>query len=630
MGNKEKTIRRSLYTFIRPVLFFVPFFLYVWLYIKPDYIYQNIGTLLYPSPFYTGWAFLSKFLLFPGGPVDYTARFLSQCYYFPWLGAMIITLIAFSLWWCTDRLITAVGATPPKIISYIPPLLLLTMYNHYGHPLTTCLALSAALWVSVLYQTISPRNISLRIVVFLILFIFLYYIAGGASLLFAVLAVIIEIFLQKRLLLGPTYFVSALVIPWLVSIFSPTLLITDTYLNSLPFHPQMNLFTKTTAQCLYFFIPLAILATTLWQNLLKNKITSSQATDPEKKLSIAGRILIYVISLNNKNIMQLIVLIIIAAGGIFISLDRMRRSTFEMMYFSSRKMWPELLELARRTPIEHYNFYWNHKVNRALYHTKKLSSDMFSFPQNPYSLMLISGSEDISYLRRDMVSIICLELGDLNFAEQMDSEIFENRGRYPQLLRRLAMVNIAQGQIEAARVYLNILSRDLIHGNKAKKLLQQLEYDPQLNQNKQIQQMRSVMWKTDYSMINYGEEFLLTQLLDTNPKNRMAFEYLMSYYILTHQLDKFVANLVNLKHFTFNQLPRHYQEAILGYMGTTGIKPDTQGHSLDSQLIQKFNTFARTSNSLQANKEQAFNTLAPDYGTTYFFYSSFGISGVTK
>ena len=42
-------------------------------------------------------------------------------------------------------------------------------------------------------------------------------------------------------------------------------------------------------------------------------------------------------------------------------------------------------------------------------------------------------------------------------------------------------------------------------------------------------------------------ETMLERLLERNPRNRMAFEYLMAHYLLTRQIDKMVANLRPLR-----------------------------------------------------------------------------------
>lgn len=189
-GLLTKTYRCISSLFSPAMLFFALFYLYIWLFIEPRLIYLAFGTSTNFPTFLVGWSFFKGFLGYPGGPVEYAARFLSQYFYFSWIGALIITIIAWGIYWFTNILIAITKGAISTVISYIPPLLLLIMYNRYEHPLAGSLALLTALWFSFMYQKIANSSRPAAASLFLAAFTVLYYIGGGASLLFTVLAAI--------------------------------------------------------------------------------------------------------------------------------------------------------------------------------------------------------------------------------------------------------------------------------------------------------------------------------------------------------------------------------------------------------------------------------------------------------
>ena len=52
-------------------------------------------------------------------------------------------------------------------------------------------------------------------------------------------------------------------------------------------------------------------------------------------------------------------------------------------------------------------------------------------------------------------------------------------------------------------------------------------------------------------------EKALIIMLDEHPTNRMAFEYLMSYYLLNKDLNSFMNSISLIKHFTLIRFPEY-------------------------------------------------------------------------
>jgi len=323
-------------------------------------------------------------------------------------------------------------------------------------------------------------------------------------------------------------------------------------------------------------------------------------------------------------IIESLVLFAIAFAAVFFSYDTKKKTLFVIDYYAGQRMWPQLLRAARGHPD---NYFVVNAVNRALYHTGRLSYDMFSWPQHPDTLFLSTKKYQSAHWKKFG---IYLDLGLVNMAENALTESLEGLGERPIILKRLALINMAKANYDSARIYLGALSKTLFYDDWANNYLARLKSDPDLSEDKQIQYLRSVCMQKDYGYTTLNVETMLLQLLDKNRQNRMAFEYLMSLYLLTGQLEKFVQNLDRVDDFGFPQFPRLYEEAMLVYVNIAGKPVNLRGRLLSAESRQRFDGFNQVLNDYGKNKQAAFNTLAKDYWDSYFFYYVYGRQGAEK
>lgn len=142
--------------------------------------------------------------------------------------------------------------------------------------------------------------------------------------------------------------------------------------------------------------------------------------------------------------------------------------------------------------------------------------------------------------------------------------------------------------------------------------------------------MRSTCLDDDHGRLFYAKQEAFSALLETNAQNRMAFEYLMAWYMLTKQLHKFIENINRLNDFDYPEIPRHYEEAMLIYVYGTKKPVYLDGRQPDPDMRQQIEKFSRIFNRYSRNKRAAFRELAEDYGDSYFLYHLYGFSGVKR
>ena len=521
-------------------------------------------------------------------------------------------------------------------IRFIPPVLLLVIYTQYTYHFITIMALLAALLFVCLYLTIIsqvPQSDWFHLVAFLVLSFILYYVVASAYILFALLCAIYEMLFRGRWLTGLLCLLLSALIPYIEGVLVYSVSIVDAYSDLLPFSWK---FTANKADrrmisivyLVYLLMPLTALALGLWQvfvKLLAKREHKGQGRGKPASKPIKLVTSIYSWYFEHNKVRWTIgtlVLFGIAVGVVFLSYDIERKALFEVDYYSCHKMWPQVIKAARNNLN---SFAVIHAVNRALYDTGRLNIDMFSYPQHTGTLFLtVKEAERANWKKFD----IYIDLGLINFAQTNLSGCLEIFGERPLILKRLALVNMVKGDIGSARIYLGILGKTLFDAKWAEDFLPLLQPDSNLVTDSQIQHLRSLMLQKDDAYLVIDIEDILLDLLEKNPQNRMAFEYLMALFVLTNQLDEFVRNLDRLDDFNYSEIPRLYEEAIL-IQSYRARKPiNLYGRQLNSESKRRFEDFSQTYRNYDQDKKKALRELANKFGDSYLFYCIYGFSGM--
>ena len=624
---------------LQSFLFFTFFYLYLWLYVDLRLIYHGAGIITNFPVFYKGWTFFLPFLSYPGGPVEYLSAFLSQLFYYSWVGALVITVQAWLMCLCLDYLLKAANSLRSHLICFTLPILLLVLYTLYTCYFVTTMAFLTALLTACLYLklTLSHNKNFSCVSIFLILSVILYYLAGGALLLFAVICVIYELIFRSRWKLSLFYLLSAGAIVYILGVLILGFSIIDAFSNLMPFSWKiLNYEARKRAVAIvyafYLLPPLILLVLGIWRRLVKSLLFAKKRTGrkPAKKhrnkiSNLPAKIFSwYSCSLKLKYVVELLLLLAIADSAVFFSRNDNLRTRFKVDYYAFHKMWPELLISARRYPTDPFIA---HAVNRALYHRGRLGYDMFSWPQHPDYLFLSDKKYKWMYWQ---IFDVFLDLGVVNLAENDLTECLEGLGDRPMVLQRLALINMVKGNLDSAKIYLGALSKTLFDADWAIHYLDLLETNPDLSTDKYIQHLRSLCLDKDCLTHSLLKERTLSWLLERNSQNRMAFEYLMAWYMLNKQLGKFVQNLERLQDFDYREVPTHYEEAALIYVYGTGKPFNLSGYQPNPQKRRQIEDFSRLINSYGGDKKAAFNELSKKFRNTYFFYYMYAPPGPNK
>lgn len=609
---------------VQDLPFFTLFYLYLWLVVEPHLIFHGSDRITNFPSFYRTWDFLASHVSRPGGLVEYLSAFLSQLFYFSWLGAIVITMQAWAFRLSVACLLRAMHLKRLHVIAYVPAVLLLVMYGQYTYFLPTTMALLCAWALGCVYLRLAvKRTPVMAVTCFVGLSLVCYYAAGAAVLLFALTCAIPEFLLSGRRRLAVLYALVAGALPYVfgVKIFGADF--GNAYSDLLPVSWKLLHFAARrrgveTVYILYLLAPGIAILGGIVSALSTRERRVGKVKDVRKAKAartIPSRCAESPIWRWTAQTIALVAVSTIVAYGSF---DKAQKTHFAVDYYAYHEMWPEVLIEGRKGRDDPFVM---HAVNRALCRTGQLGNNMFAWPQKPSYLFLTGTDYQWVYWQNFAVH---LELGFINFAENALMECLAAMGDRPMILQQLAIINMAKGNRDTARIYLHTLDATLFHRGWARHYLRLLERDPALETDEDVQRLRSVAMEEDYPTLGLSREDMLSYLLEKNGGNRMAFEYLMAWHLTNRQLTRFAKHLERLHDLGYQTLPRHYEEAILVYTATARTTIQLRGYEPKQEVRRRIERFLTTLQNHGGDKQAAFPELARDHGDTYAFYNMFG------
>ena len=134
------------------------------------------------------------------------------------------------------------------------------------------------------------------------------------------------------------------------------------------------------------------------------------------------------------------------------------------------------------------------------------------------------------------------QLGMINVAQRTVFEAqeaildFQKSGR---CYKRLAETNLINGQYEVARKYLTALQKTFFYCDWANETLQLLGNEKAIANHSEYGRLRQWAYKDDFYFSDHVTPEMLESLYSRNPDNRMAYQYLLAYYMLTGDRERF-------------------------------------------------------------------------------------------
>jgi hypothetical protein len=626
---------KRLLQFSIPLFFFSCLFFYLLLYINPSVIHScngfNIHTyvsmmhapkssssidMLYRPLFIFELTsnFFREIATSPGG---WTRLAVIVCIYachYPISGAFAITGLSFFFYVFFGLYIKKISYRWPLVFNIIPAFFIIVMCAWYE--LSFCqflLPVAGALALVAVYQRLRPATDLTTILWITVLFWLSWYLLQWGSFLLLLFIVIHQLFSR-----GHKTFPVAVS----VAVNAVLLLTIDTWFIPLKMTIRWSEFTRLSGLpfFLVIFFPITAIILASMSRFLKASL------DKGKKVVFIVQVSLLVIST--------VTLVIWVHRE---PINRDTRIIARTVHNIMNGQWETILNEKYQSFFTGFpqksgplHTFIVHVIDHSLYRAGRLGDRLFSFPQASFSydpLLLFKSLSIQSYVNWYAILDLTMDLGMVNTAEKITAELMENMGPYPDIIYRRALIQIAKGNNKTAAVYLSKLIAMPFYREKARHLLHFLNKEEPIAQEPEIAAMHANMDTVDYLIDNErSSDNIFKDLLKSNPGNKAAYDYLMSYHLLNGQLEE-IANLAqSAASYGYTELPRHWEEALYIYTSVrsnaTPVIPSSWFHK---ETIDGFNNFTRIWTQMRNSPGIAAH-LAPTFGNSYFYYFAFKYS----
>ena len=542
--------------------------------------------------------YFSDFMLKPGGFAEYSGAFLTQFFLLPFVGPAIITLTGSAIYFITSLIFRRFNISG-ILWPFFPVIILISL--HCDHLYKTGYTIGFLLSLIFIISYLSIRNNKIRYTTGFMGFVILYPLTGVFAFLAPVLFLLHELFFFKnksRLVVISGYLALILIIPYLYWRFIYYLPLSEAWLYPLNSFGSFN--SQITGIILLGFLPVFIVITRFFSYIYEVEVNF--------------------FSWNLKNyIAGFIVIVILAGLAERYSYDTKTELILKIDHYVQKADWDMALEQCRRYPEK--NVMVIYFTNLALLKSGQLGNQMFNYAQI---------GKDGLYLRWEPNNLvpffgcdIYYHLGHNNEAYRWAFEAMETNGQCPRLLKRLAMASLINGDSRVAVKYLKQLQQSLFYRNWAGHYLKLVNNPELMKLDEEISEKRELIIENDFFTGDSNTALGLEKLLENHPHNKWAFEYYMAKHLLNKDLDAFVRGVSRLKEFGYKQIPVHFEEAILWYIGYSKQNVIPQGFDIRKTTLEQFKNYFYSYSVKASSPDVAGKALEKEFGDTYWYYYHF-------
>ena len=574
---------------IMPVVLFILTFLYFFLFRNTLFFYQENASLF----IYSG-EYLEKFIHKPGGLIVYIGNFLTQAYFNNLCGSILLAFLIISVYFIFIRIGRVLGTTSviTEIFALIPSSIILVVqadYEHFIH-----YNLGFILVAGYFLLAISTENRYRRFIYILLLPCF-YYLSGSFTIVYVLLFVCWSVIYEKDYfrLLNPVLVLLVCLITFFVSkkyLFSQPSEILTGY--PLPFYRLKQLRVLMIVLSVFYI---------LFPALVK----------------ISG----FIRMRNNSRFFRLSSFILILFLLLIFSLirsynpDLVKIIKLENMVVSQD--WNGIIRQQEESPVA--NVIAQYYYNLALSGKGLLCERMFNSPQDfgAASLCLPRVSQ---YYNRSVHFYYLTGL--INEARHIAYESMVAYGYRPVNIMMLIKTELINNNFRIAEKYINDLGKTLLYRKTAEKFRKMLYKPEAVMAYKEFGEKLLLLPVNDF-FIRPDDRENINLLYMSNPSNHIAFEYRLAWMLLEKDYKSAVNEIRMMRFLGYKTIPRHLEEAVIGYANITRQMPDLGGLVLRPEAEKDFFEYGSAYNLYSRNKETLAAEMKKTAGNTYWYYLQF-------
>jgi tetratricopeptide (TPR) repeat protein len=545
------------------------------------------------------WLYFSPYLARPGGLSEYAGSFLTQFYYYPVAGSVIIAGVVTAVLLLFYNICRSCGNIRLLFfIPFIPAVLLMISFVNIHFDMSSALGILFALAGLRVYITI---RLPVRYWAGFVLFTVVYFIAGGNALLLTVLIFIFELSESRSsrnivyILLLPVW---SAALPWLAWQICYTTPVREAYFA---LTPGNFIFPTIYNNVLWFSFPVLYL---FW------RLTAARLNQWNQTL-VAWKIIVP----------NSILAIAITAFGVYTGSDNRAEMLNRMDYELQHENWDTVMSLGKAFPGK--NRLVSYLTNIALAESGQMPYRMFHYKQVGVAGLFLDWQ--LTYFSLWYLGEIYYRLGMILEAEHCAFEALASSPKEPnvQTMRRLVSTNIARRDSATAVKYIGFFEHSLAYRGWAQEQRTNLA-SAMSDSSFHIPGTPVPRRYDNFFMIYEQPDYALLMLLQSNPTHRMAFEYLMACYLLQKDIEGVVWCMNNyFGNFDYPDIPVHYEEALMVYQNLLQAGDEFYAQFPVSRATRdRFDRYFQAYKAVPGSRRNL-EQLEKQFGNTYWFYVHF-------
>ncbi len=576
-------------------IFFAAFFFFFFFYCRYQIIFHEQQQL-----FQYNAAYFYRLLAHPGGMALYVTNFLVQFFYYPWLGALILTLLTFVTYIAVKSLFRQLGVSDRFIILSLFPAAAywIVMYD-YEFELTMLLSLVVPLSAFAAYIRIPQARI--RYIAGAVMLLLLYFFAPASMLLSGILLFLYELLFAKNRIMPVAYLLLTIILPWLAWKMLYATPLPDAYFAGFPYTGiRLTLLLMGSA---WLFTPVSL----LFIRFLPCTRSAIVADKGIKSWWLPA--------------LSATILSTLVGAGLYRVTDGRVNMMLRMDYEVQCENWAEVRRLSHYYPTG--NRLVTYYTNIALYKTGQMTDHFFDYPQTGPNGLFLDWRRN--YLTAVAGSEVFYQLGFINEANHWTFEALTSsaNGGNSRLLKRLVQTALINEDYDVAAKYLHILKSSLFYRRWANEYLSLLDNKDQIQNLPWVNEKRSQWVKNDF-LSGRTAPANLPLFFEEHPENKMAFEYMIMYHLLTKNIEEFMQYVGWLPRYNYTSLPAIFEEAILVHLNMQEADRETYlKYPIRKETYQRFNEYTQAFTANSSNPQLQKRELSKKFGNTYWYYFHF-------
>lgn len=587
--NRIKTNKELLFSLLPYLVFLTGSLIYFGFFVDYILFYQEKSALFISSS-----DFLVENLHQPGGLLIYFGKFFSTFFYYPFVGAAIVSVILTLTILTISKTISFLSGKAVVILPFIIGAVLFYLQSNYRFLLFNNLGLLlqlALFLLSIKYLKFLKGWVPVLIAPFW------FFATGGFAWIFSLLLTFNFAFEKSRE-------------GWIKVILLWCLNLIIFYISKefLFFQPGKVLLMypfseQNTGSQQVLFLAIAGIASILpvIAKIKFNLFTKFKVTALVGGLTASALIIIALVTIGIKQF------------------DKKDKQYFHVEKLFYENKFDEIINYNLTNPSN--NILTIFLNNIALCETNKLNDLLFNFRQSPDGNTL--------FLKWEMVSEVLKRggyfyytIGMVNEAHRWAYENMVMKGLSPEGLKMLIRTELINGNYKMAAKYIALLKNTFFYKNEAATFEKFLFNDSKITANQKLVEKRQDKIKTDFFSITDEPNINVERSLASDTLNKKAFEYKMAFHLLKKDYRGIAALLPKLQELGFNKVPALLGEAAVAY-ATLNSKPlpNLGRLSIDPQTEPRWMQFLQTFQANGNNLKTAEPALRNNFRNTFWYYS---------